>query len=74
MLVGFVSVVYYVCPLLWTALGASLGYIALVESGVVAVAVLLYMAVTGKRYTYQDFFETVLPIEEADAATENDGK
>ena len=63
------SIVYYKCPLVWTALGASFGYIALVETTVVAIGVLLFMAITGKRYTYQDFFETVLPVEEAGTAS-----
>jgi len=69
--VGLISITYFTCPLLATAVGASLGYVALVEVGVIALSVFAYMLLTGKRYTYQDLVGLVAEDDVLDTANKS---
>mmetsp|Transcript_9452 Transcript_9452/g.19065 ORF Transcript_9452/g.19065 Transcript_9452/m.19065 type:complete len:351 (-) Transcript_9452:357-1409(-) len=51
---GVVSVGYYTCPLLVTVVGASLGYMTLVQVATASLLMIIYVKCRGRKYTYQD--------------------
>jgi len=51
---GPTSITYYICPTIGTVVGASLGYLFVVEIVAVLMVVSLYFLFTGRRYTFSD--------------------
>lgn len=51
---GSVSITYYVCPTIGTIVGASFGYLFLVEICALLLVVMSYFLFTGRRYSFED--------------------